>query len=80
MPLDSRKKRSSDGMEHDVLCQIWILPPPRVTVHVRKRNTSKGFLGLLPLWTSTVKENPAQQLSIVLNNLNTHIHEAARKW
>jgi DDE superfamily endonuclease len=48
----------------------------RVIAHVRKRRTSKDFLAFLD---SIVKEYPNQRLAIVLDNLNTHINEAARK-
>lgn len=49
----------------------------RVIAHVRKRRTSKDFLAFLD---SVVKEYPNQRLAIVLDNLNTHTNEAARKW
>ena len=49
----------------------------RVIAHVRKRRTSKDFLAFLD---SVIKEYPNQRLAIVLDNLNTHINEAARKW
>ena len=39
--------------------------------------TSKDFLAFLD---SVIKEYPNQRLAIVLDNLNTHINEAARKW
>ena len=41
------------------------------------RRTSKDFLAFLD---SVVKEYPNQRLAIVLDNLNTHTNEAARKW
>ena len=44
---------------------------------MRKRRTSKDFLAFLD---SVVKEYPNQRLAIVLDNLNTHTNEAARKW
>jgi len=49
----------------------------RVIAHVRERLTSKDFLAFLD---SVVKEYPNQRLAIVLDNLNTHTNEAARKW
>jgi transposase len=49
----------------------------RVIAHVRKRRTSKNFLAFLD---SVVKEYSNQRLAIVLDNLNTHTNEAARKW
>jgi hypothetical protein len=49
----------------------------RVIAHVRKRRTSKDFLAFLD---SVVKEYPNRRLAIVLDNLNTHTNEGARKW
>jgi len=81
LPLRATKPRSwtNEYVRHGTRTLLASLDigTGRVIAHVRKRRTSKDFLAFLD---SMVKEYPNQRLAIVLDNLNTHTNEAARKW
>ena len=81
LPLRATKPRSwtNEYVRHGTRTLLASLDigTGRVIAHVRKRRTSKDFLSFLD---SVVKEYPNQRLAIVLDNLNTHTNEAARKW
>ena len=81
LPLRATKPRSwtNEYVRHGTRTLLASLDigTGRVIAHVRKRRTSKDFLAFLD---SVVKEYPNQQLAIVLDNLNTHTNEAAKKW
>ena len=81
LPLRATKPRSwtNEYVRHGTRTLLASLDigTGRVIAHVRKRRTSKDFLAFLD---SVVKEYPNQRLAIVLDNLNTHTNEAARKW
>ena len=81
LPLRATKPRSwtNEYVRHGTRTLLASLDigTGRVIAHVRKRRTSKDFLAFLD---SVVKEYPDQRLAIVLDNLNTHTNEAARKW
>lgn len=81
LPLRAAKPRSwtNEYVRHGTrtLLASLDIASGRVIAHVRKRRTSKDFLAFLD---SVVKEYPDQRLYVVLDNLNTHTNEAARKW
>ena len=81
LPLRAAKPRSwtNEYVRHGTrtLLAGLDIASGRVIAHVRKRRTSKDFLAFLD---SVVKEYPDQRLYVVLDNLNTHTNEAARKW
>lgn len=81
LPLRATKPRSwtNEYVRHGTrtLLASLEISTGRVIAHVRKRRTSKDFLAFLD---SVVKEYPDQQLAIVLDNLNTHTNEEAKKW
>jgi transposase len=81
LPLRAKKPRSwtNEYVRHGtrtVLASVDIATG-KVIAHVRKRRTSKDFLTFMD---SVVKEYPNQRLYVVLDNLNTHTNEAAKKW
>jgi transposase len=81
LPLRAAKPRSwtNEYVRHGTrtLLASLDIASGRVIAQVRKRRTSRDFLAFLD---SVVKEYPDQRLYIVLDNLNTHTNEAARKW
>jgi len=81
LPLRAAKPRSwtNEYVRHGTrtLLASLDIASGRVIAHVHKRRTSKDFLAFLD---SVVKEYPDQRLYVVLDNLNTHTNEAARKW
>jgi transposase len=81
LPLRATKPRSwtNEYVRHGtrtVLATVD-MATGKVIAHVRKRRTSKDFLAFMD---SVVKEYPGQRLYVVLDNLNTHTNDAARKW
>ena len=81
LPLRASKPRSwtNEYVRHGtrtVLASVNIATG-KVIAQVRKRRTSKDFLAFMD-WV--VKEYPGQRLYVVLDNLNTHTNDAAKKW
>jgi transposase len=81
LPLRASKPRSwtNEYVRHGtrtVLASVNIATG-KVIAHVRKRRASKDFLAFMD---SVVKEYPNQRLYVVLDNLNTHTNQAAKKW
>src|ERR1700740_508489 len=81
LPLRASKPRSwsNEYVRHGtrtVLASVDIATG-KVIAHVRKRRASKDFLAFMD---SVIKKYPHQRLYVVLDNLNTHTNDEARKW
>lgn len=81
LPLSAKKPRSwtNEYVRHgtQTLLAALEIATGKVIAHVRDRRTSEDFLTFM---NDVVKSYPSRELHVVLDNLNIHKNEAARKW
>jgi transposase len=81
LPLSAKKPRSwtNEYVRHgtQTLLAALEIASGRVIAHVKQRRTSVNFLRFLK---DVVAAYPQRELHMVLDNLNIHKNEAARRW
>jgi len=81
LPLSAKKPRSwtNEYVRHgpQTLLAALEIATGRVIAHVKQRRTSVNFLRFLK---DVVAAYPRRELHMVLDNLNIHNNEAARRW
>ena len=81
LPLRARKPQSwtNEYVRHGTQTMIAALEiaTGRVVAHVRNRRTSVNFLRFM---NDVVRAYPNRELHVVVDNLNIHKNEAARRW
>lgn len=81
LPLSAKKPRSwtNEYVRHgtQTLLAALEIASGRVIAHVKQRRTSVNFLRFLK---DVVAAHPQRELHMVLDNLNIHKNEAARRW
>ncbi len=81
LPLRARKPQSwtNEYVRHGTQTLIAALEiaTGKVVAHVRNRRTSVNFLRFM---NDVVRAYPNQELNVVVDNLNIHKNEAARRW
>src|SRR5437763_1741559 len=81
LPLRARKPRSwtNEYARHGTQTLIAALEiaTGKVVAHVRNRRTSVNFLRFM---NEVLRTYPGRQLHVVVDNLNIHKNEAARRW
>lgn len=81
LPLRAKKPRAwtNEYVRHgtQTLLAALEVATGKVVAHVRDRRTTVDFLSFMD---DVVKSYPAQDLHVVLDNLNIHKNEAAKQW
>jgi transposase len=81
LPLGAKKPRSwtNEYVRHgtQTLLTALEIASGKVVAHVKQRRTSVNLLRFL---NDVVKAFPERELHMILDNLNTHKNEAARRW
>lgn len=81
LPLRAKKPQSwtNEYVRHGTQTMIAALEiaTGKVVAHVRNRRTSVNFLRFM---NEVVRAYPHRQLHVVVDNLNIHKNEAARRW
>jgi transposase len=81
LPLRAKKPRSwtNEYVRHGTQTLIAALEiaTGKVVAHIRNRRTSVNFLRFM---TDVVRTYPDRDLHVVVDNLNIHKNEAARRW
>jgi transposase len=81
LPLSAQKPRSwtNEYVRHgtQTLLAALEIASGKVVAHVKQRRTSVNFLRFLNV---VVRAFPARELHMILDNLNIHTNEAARRW
>jgi transposase len=81
LPLRAKKPQSwtNEYVRHGTQTMIAALEiaTGRVVAHVRNRRTSVNFLRFM---NEVLRTYPDRQLHVVVDNLNIHKNEAARRW
>src|SRR5216683_1811565 len=81
LPLSAKKPRSwsNEYVRHGTQTMIAALEiaTGKVVAHVRNRRTSVNFLRFM---NDVVRAYPNRELHVVVDNLNIHKNEAARRW
>src|ERR1051325_9650184 len=81
LPLRAKKPQSwtNEYVRHGTQTLIAALEiaTGRVVAHVRNRRTSVNFLRFM---NDVLRAYPSRQLHVVVDNLNIHKNEAARRW
>lgn len=81
LPLKARKPRAwtNEYVRHGTRTMLACLDVQsgEVVAEVRARRTSKDFLSFMD---HVLDEYPDQRLCVVLDNLNIHTNQAAKKW
>jgi transposase len=81
LPLRAKKPQSwtNEYVRHGTQTMIAALEiaTGRVVAHVRNRRTSVNFLRFM---NEVLRTYPGRQLHVVVDNLNIHKNEAARRW
>lgn len=81
LPLRAKKPQSwtNEYVRHGTQTMIAALEiaTGKVVAHVRNRRTSVNFLRFM---NEVVRTYPNQQLHVVVDNLNIHKNDAARRW
>ncbi|PYT72028.1 MAG: IS630 family transposase, partial [Acidobacteria bacterium] len=81
LPLSAKKPRSwtNEYVRHGTQTSLAALEiaSGKVVAHVKQRRTSVNFLRFL---NDVVRAFPEQELHMILDNLNIHKNEAARRW
>jgi len=81
LPLSAKKPRSwtNEYVRHgtQTLLAALEIASGKVVAHVKQRRTSVNFLRFL---NDVVRAFPERELHMILDNLNIHKNEAARRW
>jgi transposase len=81
LPLSAKKPRSwtNEYVRHgtQTLLAALEMASGKVVAHVKQRRTSVNFLRFLK---DVIAAFPARELHMILDNLNIHKNEAARRW
>lgn len=81
LPLRAKKPQSwtNEYVRHGTQTMIAALEVAtgKVVAHVRNRRTSVNFLRFM---NEVVRAYPGRELHVVVDNLNIHKNEAARRW
>lgn len=81
LPLSAKKPRSwtNEYVRHgtQTLLAALEIASGQVVAHVKQRRTSVNFLRFL---NDVVRAFPERELHMILDNLNIHKNEAARRW
>jgi len=81
LPLRAKKPRSwtNEYVRHgtQTLLAALEIATGKVVAHIRNRRTSVNFLRFM---NEVVRIYPKRQLHVVIDNLNIHKNEAARRW